>query len=82
MMEFLDELRKLITQTTNNAEIAQSVIDEVVGQFGGETVYIRANSARIRNERIKDDFERGLTVPKLANKYLLSSRTIRKVLKS
>lgn len=79
-MEFLTYLRELITQEAN-AEVAQNVIASIIGQFSGETIYIRADSTKIRNERIKDDFARGLKVEKLASRYFLSSRTIKRILK-
>lgn len=79
------EVRTIVSTLNSKRgdEIAAAVVNRVVSRFGGAQVYVpRKTSAerRLRDQRIRDEFN-GTNIRYLARKFMLSERTVRRLLR-
>lgn len=80
MSGLITEMHRVVTDVIGDDSQATAVVFALIKAFGGERVYIPHNDYALRNNEIKALHAAGAEVEKLAKRYLLSEKTIYRIL--
>ena len=82
MSGLIQEMQRVVNQVTQDEEQSQAIVYALLKNFGGDRLYLPHNDYDRRNQEIIDLYNAGAEIEKLAARYRLSKKTIKRILQT
>lgn len=82
MSKLIQEMERVVSQVTQDDKQSQAIVYALIKNFGGERLYLPHQDYERRNQEIMDLYNAGAEIDKLAARYRLSEKTIKRILQT
>lgn len=82
MTGIVQEMKRVVADVLGDEPKANDVVYALIQNFGGERLYLPHSDYDRRNQEIMDLYNAGAEIEKLAARYRLSEKTIKRILQT